>query len=359
MQRCLELAKLGAGYVAPNPMVGAVLVFEDRIIGEGWHQHYGQAHAEVNCLGSVKEEERRFIEHSILYVSLEPCAHFGKTPPCTDLIIKNNISRVVIGCLDPFKKVNGRGVDQLRAAGIKVELADGQIKTDCEQINKRFFVSQKAERPYIILKWAQTNDQKIAPSLAGKESRLMISNEYTNRMVHKWRSEEAAILVGTSTALLDDPALTTRLWIGPSPTRLVLDLDLRLPQTLNVFNGESPTIVFNGTRHTVPDTMTADEIKKLGGNWYFKISKTANSLDKMLKAFYSLKIQSVLVEGGAKLLQSFIDGGTWDEMRVITNKELTISDGLPAPKLVNSILSTSEPFFSDVIETYFPLRGNY
>src|SRR4026209_222335 len=207
MLRCLELAEKGSGYVAPNPMVGAVLVHDGKIIGEGYHRQYGQAHAEVNCLSSIKEGDKNKIARSVLYVSLEPCSHFGKTPPCTDLIITNKIPNVVIGCSDPFKEVNGKGIEKLKAAGVNVVY--GILERECQQLNKRFFTFHTRHRPYIILKWAETADGKIAGDGA---SRLFISNEQTNRLVHKWRSEEASILVGTNTVLMHDPELTTRNW---------------------------------------------------------------------------------------------------------------------------------------------------
>ena len=323
MQRCLELAVKGAGHVAPNPMVGAVLVYEDRIIGEGWHQQYGEAHAEVNCIASVKEEDRHLIAQSTLYVSLEPCVHFGKTPPCADLIIQHKISKVVIGCRDPFKEVDGKGIEKLEAAGVKVELADRLLAYKCRTINKRFFTFHTKQRPHIILKWAQTADRKIAaplnppqggtlessnnimpfafsdskiPPAGGGGARLIISNEYSNRLVHKWRCEEVAILVGTNTALSDDPELTTRLWQGPSPIRLVIDMDLRLPTTLKIFNLEVKTIVFNSIKQEEQTNL-----------FYYQLKKNSNLIPQLLTALYQLKIQSVLVEGGAKLLQSFIE----------------------------------------------------
>src|SRR5258706_4656586 len=246
MYRCLQLAAPGAGYVAPNPMVGAVLVHNGRIIGEGYHQHYGEAHAEVNCINQAALSGLiDTIPESTLVVSLEPCTHFGKTPPCADLIIKHKIPKVVIGCRDPFGEVNGKGIEKLKAAGIEVE--QGVLEKECIDLNKRFFVFHTQHRPYIILKWAETADGFIAPSLPAAPSinlwrpmegrieedstsrRLLISNEYTDRVVHKWRSEEAAILVGTNTVENDNPELTTRLWPGNSPVRLVVDMNLRLP----------------------------------------------------------------------------------------------------------------------------------
>lgn len=336
MHRCLELAQLGAGYVAPNPMVGAVLVHEGRIIGEGWHKEYGKAHAEVNCINAVQEEDRQFISQSILYVSLEPCAHYGKTPPCTDLIIRHKIPKVVIGCRDPFKEVDGKGIEKLKAAGIEVETA--VLEEECRELNKRFFTFHKKQRSFIILKWAQTADGFIA----GDDSkRILISNEFSNRLVHKWRSEEAAIMVGTNTALHDDPALTTRLWPGPSPVRLVIDMNLRLPGSLKVFDGSERTIVFN--------TIKEDEKPNLS---FIKLDKEKQFVPQLMDVLYRLPLQSVLVEGGAALLQTFIESGVWDEARVIVNGELSIGNGLPAPVLKNEQLVMEEKNSTDTI-SYF------
>jgi len=345
MQRCLELAVKGAGFVAPNPMVGAVMVFEDRIIGEGWHQKFGEVHAEVNCLASVKEKDREFISQSAMYVSLEPCAHFGKTPPCADLIIKNKIQKVIIGCQDPFKEVNGKGIEKLKEAGVEVELADRLLEYECRNLNKRFFTFHSSQRPYIILKWAQTSDRKIA---SGSRERLLISNEYTNRLVHKWRSEEAAILIGTNTALSDNPELTTRLWKGPSPIRMVIDMDLKLPSSLKIFNREVKTVIFNSMKQ-----------EEQGNLIYYKMKKSSTLIPQLLNAIFQLKIQSVIVEGGAKLLQSFIDEGLWDEMRVINNYKLTVESGLDAPKPENAVLVETQELYTDIIETFVPVAPEY
>ncbi len=360
MYRCLELANRGAGYVAPNPMVGAVLVHDDVIIGEGWHQQYGQAHAEVNCIthladrGNLMNNTNDLISNSTLYVSLEPCAHTGKTPPCADMIIKHKIPKVVIGCRDPFPEVNGKGIEKLQAAG--VEVAVGVLEDECRELNKRFFTFHEKNRPYIILKWAQTGDGYISSSpqtplhrrgvwgeLAA--GRLFISNEYTNRLVHKWRSEEAAILVGTNTALLDDPALTNRLWTGPSPVRVVLDMNLRLPVSLKLFDGSVKTIVLNSSKQ-----------EEDGNLFYYKIDKEKNIVRQLPDALHQLNIQSVLVEGGAVLLQSFIDEGLWDEIRVIKNEELITNTGLNAPVLQQAEKIYSEKILSDTIETYHPKK---
>lgn len=335
MQRCFELALSGAGHVAPNPMVGAVLVHNERIIGEGSHQQYGQAHAEVNCINSVKEEDRSLIPSSTLYVSLEPCAHFGKTPPCSDLIIEKKIPEVVIGCRDPFKQVNGKGIEKLQAAGVKVNL--DVLEKEALLLNKRFITFHQQHRPYIILKWAETADGKIAQE---DFSRLLISNEFTNRLVHKWRSEEASILVGTNTARCDDPALTNRLWTGAHPTRLVIDMDLQLPQTLQLLDKKNPTIVFNTIKHEEQQNLL-----------YYQVTNEVSIVHQVMNALYQLKILSVLVEGGAKLLQSFIDEGIWDEIRLIRGNK-TAGSGIPAPIISNAQWLERESIDSDTIE-YF------
>ena len=336
MHRCIALAKLGAGYVAPNPMVGAVLVYEDKIIGEGYHQQYGGPHAEVNCINSVRDQDKDKISGSVLYVSLEPCSHFGKTPPCTDLIIANQIPEVVIGCRDPFKEVDGKGIEKLKAAGINVVY--GILEKECQQLNKRFFTFHIKHRPYIILKWAETADGKIA---GDGTNRLLISNEQTNRLVHKWRSEETSILIGTNTALLDDPELTTRHWTGPSPVRLVIDMDLKLPSTLKIFNDKQRTIIFNSIKH--------EENGKLS---YYQVTEDVNLVHQIVNALYQMKIQSVIVEGGAKLLQSFIDEGMWDETRIIKNEKLIINNGLPAPVLAIKNTGQGTRILNDFIKIY-------
>ncbi|HVM89661.1 MAG TPA: bifunctional diaminohydroxyphosphoribosylaminopyrimidine deaminase/5-amino-6-(5-phosphoribosylamino)uracil reductase RibD [Puia sp.] len=336
MNRCVQLAKQGAGYVAPNPMVGAALVHEGRIIGEGFHQQYGKAHAEVNCINSVLEEDKQLVPQSTLYVSLEPCAHYGKTPPCTDLIIEKKIPHVVIGCRDPFKEVNGKGIEKLLQAGIDVTQL--VLEKECIQLNKRFFTFHTKHRPYIILKWAQSNNGKIA-RLHGE--RMFISNEFTNRLVHKWRSEEASILVGRNTALLDDPELNVRLWSGTDPVRMAVDMDLRLPQSLKIFNQKSKTVIFNSIKY-----------EEKGNLLYYQVTNDVSIIHQMLNALYQLKIQSVLVEGGAKLLQSFIDEGIWDEARVINNEALIIDNGVNAPLLNQAQLTNTESVFSDRISYY-------
>lgn len=350
MHRCLQLAKLGSGAVAPNPMVGAVLVHKGMIIGEGYHQKYGEAHAEVNCLNSVGAEHRQLIEQSTLYVSLEPCAHFGKTPPCADLIVRSRIPRVVVGCRDPFVQVDGKGIEKLNAAG--VEVVPGVLENECRQLNKRFFAFHTKHRPYVVLKWAQTADQKMAN--AGSD-RLHITNEYSNRMVHKWRSQEMAIVVGTNTALYDDPQLTTRLWPGKNPIRIVVDRDLRLPLSLKVFDGSVPTIVFNTQRHS----LEAERFSVPNGVHYYQVTEDVSLVQQMLHALYRMNIQSLFVEGGAYLLQSFIDEEVWDEARIITNEQLIVADGgLAAPVLRHHLPVHAEQFFSDAVRIYHPLNSS-
>lgn len=354
MQRCLQLAQSARGYVAPNPMVGAVLVYNDEIIGEGYHEKYGEAHAEVNCVNSVSENNRELISKSILYVSLEPCAHWGKTPPCADLIIKHKIPKVVIGCRDPFSEVNGKGIEKLRSAGVEVET--GILESECKQLNKRFFCFHEKHRPFIILKWAQTDDKKIANAGYG---RLHISNEYTNRVVHKWRSEETAIAVGTNTVLYDNPGLNTRLWPGNDPIRIVVDRELRLPTTTKVFDGRSTTIVFNLKQHTIPaEWIYQPADPKSFDVGYYQVTNDVSLIHQMIHALYEMRIQSVLVEGGALLLQSFIDEALWDEARIITNTKMHISNGLPAPVLHNERLVQSHQLLSDTIQFFTPATQN-
>lgn len=335
MARCIELAQLGAGHVAPNPMVGAVLVHNDVIIGEGYHQKWGEPHAEVNCLRSVGVQHRHLLSQATMYVSLEPCAHFGKTPPCADLLIENNIRQVVIGCSDPFNQVNGKGIEKLRAAGINV--ITGILEPECRQLNKRFFTFHTQQRPYIVLKWAQSNNGMV-DSTTG--ARVLISNNFSNRLVHKWRTEEAGILVGTRTALADDPQLNVRWWTGNNPVRMVIDLDLKLPTHLHLFNNQQSTILFNTKKHS-----------KEGLISYYRI-EGKNVLAELMQACYHLKITSLLVEGGPTLHQSLVDAGLWDEARVIENHDLVIDDGVAAASLHHHRLDHSYSLLTDQISFY-------
>jgi len=314
--RCLELAQKGIGFVSPNPMVGAVLVFEDKIIGEGWHEKYGEAHAEVNCIRSVSEENKRLISKSTLFVSLEPCAHFGKTPPCADLIIQNKIPKVVIGCTDPFSKVSGKGIERLKDAGIEVVIP--VLEKECRLMNRRFFTVQEKKRPYVILKWAQSEDGYLAPFDGAK---TQLSNESSTKLVHKMRHEEDAVLIGFKTALNDDPRLNNRLWKSNSkqPIRIVLDLERELPLHLKVFDNSQKTIILN---------FISDEVSE--NNQWVKINR---ELPIVLQIFEHLRdIQSLIIEGGSKTLQSFIDADLWDEAYLFKTP-ISLGNGISAPLL--------------------------
>ncbi len=339
MNRCIQLASQGAGFVAPNPMVGAVLVYGHRIIGEGFHRLYGEAHAEVNCFDSVASADRAFIPESTLYVSLEPCAHFGKTPPCAHRIVREGIKHVVIGTLDPFTEVNGRGVSILQEAGVKTDL--GVLEKECRSQNRRFFTFHECKRPYIHLKWAQTADG----FMSGKtDERLHITNPLTNRLVHKWRSEEAAIMVGTKTAAVDNPQLNNRLWWGAQPIRIVVDTRLSLSGDLKLFSDTGKTVVLNEVE-TRSGTRTEHSAQ------YIKVHGLSGHNPQLIcDALYSFNIQSVLIEGGAALLNSFVRAGVWDEAHVLTNTALFAGDGLMAPEKPYGTIMESYRIGNDSIE---------
>lgn len=334
MARCITLALKGAGFVAPNPMVGAVLVYQHTIIGEGYHAIFGGPHAEVNCFNSVDPANRSLISDSTLYISLEPCAHFGKTPPCANLIVQYGVKQVVIGCRDPFDEVNGKGIEIVKNAGIDV--LEGILANECQALNKRFFCFHQKKQPYIILKWAQSVNHKIANNVL---ARTLISNEYSNSLVHRWRSEEAAILVGTNTALQDNPSLNTRLWSGKSPQRLVLDTSLRLPTHLKLFTDTQPITVFNFQQSYQNNHIT-----------YVQINSKESVVKQIMAHCYVNQLQSILVEGGAKLIQSFIAEGCWNEARVITNQSLLIEEGLDAPQLPKMDITKEEILGGDKIQ---------
>lgn len=313
MRRALELATLGRGHVSPNPMVGCVIVhvsegIEPRIIGEGWHQRYGEAHAERNAIQSVRPEDLHLLPESTTYVTLEPCSHYGKQPPCADLLIESKIGRVVCCNDDPNPLVGGQGFAKLRAAGIAVET--GVLADIGREVNARFFTFFDRKRPYIILKWAETSDGFMG---AEGGQPVKISGDLSNRLVHRWRSEEDAIMVGTNTARMDNPRLNTRLWPGKNPTRIVLDSRLVLAKSLHVFDGSQPTIVYYQVNDKLPEEST---------NVIYAITpRNAGSiLIHSLQDLHQRKIQSVLVEGGVTLLQSFLEAGLWDEMRVFRSR---------------------------------------
>jgi len=317
MRRCLDLAGLGLGHTAPNPLVGSVVVYHDRIIGEGYHQKYGGPHAEVNAINTVADKS--LLSASVLYVNLEPCSHSGKTPPCADLIITTGIPEVVIGTTDPNPMVSGKGIRRLEQAGVKV--TTGVLQDQCQVLNRRFFTFHNRKRPFVILKWAQTSDGYIdvLREKAGIEEPNWISNEISRILVHKWRSEEQSILVGTQTALLDNPMLNVRQWPGNSPLRMVIDRKLRLPKNLYLFDNTVPTLVFNETK---------DEQE--GHTTYVKLNFNGSVLESLLQYLYDKGLQSVLVEGGQILINSFIRENLWDEARVFTGTK-EFGAGVHAP----------------------------
>ena len=320
MQRCLELAAKGAGYVAPNPMVGCVIVENGQVIGEGWHRQYGGPHAEVNAIRSVHDERR--LATATLYVNLEPCAHHGKTPPCSDLIIEKNIPYVVIGCPDENPLVKGKGIQQLMLHGTDVKV--GVLENESRHLNRRFFTSVTKQRPYIILKWAQSADGFIDHERDERDERAIISSPEAHLLVHRWRSEEAAIMVGTNTVIADDPQLTVRLTEGPHPVRVTFDRKNRIPSTAKILDATSPTIIFNEGAHFYTERAE-----------YIPIDFSDDPLPQALHVLHHKRLQSVLVEGGAALLAKFLEAGLWDEARVFVAPK-TIGGGVKAPVTENS-----------------------
>jgi len=323
MQRCLELAALGIGYVSPNPMVGAVVVHNDKIIGEGYHHKYGEAHAEVNAINSVIrqfEDAADLLKQSTIYVSLEPCAHYGKTPPCADLIIKHQIPKVVVGCRDPFDQVNGKGIDKLTAAGVEVVI--GVLEKECQWLNRRFFTRVQKHRPYVILKWAQTADGFFAPA---DNSQLWITGAESRKLVHQWRGEEDAILVGKNTAAIDNPQLNVRYASGKVPKRVVIDRRLELSRSLNLFDQSVETLVFNEIKTDVESNIK-----------YIALEDFDRYVPQyILFQLYLQDIQSVIIEGGAHTLKTFIDAGLWDEARIFTGT-VNLREGIKAPEIAGT-----------------------
>ena len=319
MQRCIELARSGAGSVSPNPMVGCVIVRGNEIVGEGFHREYGEAHAEVNAVNSVANPE--LLKESTLYVSLEPCAHHGRTPPCTGLIIEKQIPRVVIGAADPSPEVAGRGIKKLKEAGI--EVVSGVLGQECRELNKRFSTFHEKKRPYIILKWAQTSDGfiDIARESSDYGEPNWITGDLALRLVHKIRAEEDAIIVGTNTALKDNPSLSVRNWAGESSLRIVIDKELKLPETLKFFDGTQKTLIINALK-TEKEDLTE----------WFKLDFSKDILPQILSELFSRKILSLIVEGGRQLLESFIRDGLWDEAHVFSGNKFFFS-GIEAPKI--------------------------
>ncbi|KQT16073.1 riboflavin biosynthesis protein RibD [Chryseobacterium sp. Leaf404] len=315
IQRCIELAKKALGKTYPNPMVGSVIVHNNRIIAEGYHQKAGEPHAEINAISSVKNKE--LISESTIYVSLEPCAHFGKTPPCALKIIELGFKKVVIGAMDSHDKVNGKGKKLIQDAGI--EVVSGVLEKECIELNKRFFAYHEKKRPYIVLKWAESADRFMDQDFKPTQ----ISNTLTKQFVHQLRSDEHAILIGTMTALRDNPSLTTREIQGRNPVRILIDIDLKVPPHYNIFNNEAETLVFN--------TVKNDEA---GNVKYIKTSRE-NFIGNLIAELHELNIQSMIVEGGRMVLQQFIDADLWDESIVIKNNSLVLKNGTKAPEFEN------------------------
>lgn len=336
MRRCIELAQLGVGQVAPNPMVGALVVHENRILGEGYHQKYGEAHAEVHAIQNVKEID--LLPESTIYVSLEPCTHQGKTPPCVDLILEKKIRRIVIGCQDSFEKVAGRSIQKLQMAGVDVTL--GVLEKECRKLNKRFFNFHEKHRPYVILKWAQTQDGFIDKirNIEDKVQINWVSSPETQSLVHHWRSQEQAILVGRKTIENDNPSLTVREVQGRNPIRIVLDSQLKITPESTIFKDGEKTVVFNRVKHEVQDNIT-----------YYKLESI--DVKYILEALYHLNIQSVFVEGGSRTLQHFLVNNAWDEARIIVGSSI-FQEGIKAP-VIQGIPRFSKQFSSDMIHYYF------
>jgi diaminohydroxyphosphoribosylaminopyrimidine deaminase/5-amino-6-(5-phosphoribosylamino)uracil reductase len=335
MRRCVQLAKNGLGSTYPNPLVGSVLVYKDLIIGEGWHYKTGQPHAEVHAITNAQtnvnaakiiEQEalssiKELLSKATIYVSLEPCSHVGKTPPCADLIIVSGIKNVVIGSMDPNPKVAGKGIQKLKDAGCSI--TQDILKTECTELNKRFFTFQNKKRPYIFLKWAQTEDDFIAPIVRNKREPVWITNEFSRQQVHQLRTEEQGIVIGTTTALKDNPSLTSRVWHGSSPTRIIIDRTLKIPTTSAIYNDQASTIII---------TETVAHIKTKPNITLETISFQKNIAVEICKVAFKYKLQSLIIEGGTKTIQSFINENLWDEAHVYIGKNSFI-DGIKAPIL--------------------------
>lgn len=334
MRRALELARNGAGYVSPNPLVGCVIVHNDVIVGEGWHKQYGGPHAEVNAIESV--EDKSILEHCTLYVNLEPCTHTGKTPPCVDLVIRHKLGQVVVANEDPNPLVAGNGIRKLRDAGIPV--TSGILAEAGYQLNRRFFTYMLKKRAHVILKWAETSDGFIARK---SNDSKWISDAYSRQLVHKWRTEEDAILVGSGTAALDNPLLNVRNWTGRNPVRVVIDRHLKLASNLHLFDGKQRTICYNLVKDESRDNLT------------FVKLPDEKMVESLVKDLFDQKIQSVIVEGGAGILNAFVDAGVWDEARIFVSPH-TFSDGVPAP-IIQGVLKEQKKLDRDWLKIVEPL----
>lgn len=324
MQRCIDIARDGLSMTMPNPSVGAVIVVDNKIIAEGSTSAFGGPHAEVNAINAIKDLS--VLERATLYVSLEPCSHFGKTPPCADLVIKHKILKVVVGCLDPNPKVAGAGIQRMRDAGIDV--VTKILETECRESNKRFFCFHEKKRPYIILKWAQSSDRFIAPATRNDRKPVFLTNQYSQQLVHKWRSQEMAILVGTKTVLDDNPSLTTRLWAGKNPVRIVLDAKNSIPEMATIFDNQAKTIILNDS----------------------KIDFKENVAKQIVDFLFQENLQSVIIEGGTKTLQTFLDENLWDEARVFSTT-IQLKNGTKAPTFAGKFISRQQ-ILDDVLTIY-------
>lgn len=336
MRRAIELAQKGFPYAEPNPLVGAVVVYNGKIIGEGYHRRCGGPHAEVNAVNSVKD--KNLLSQATIYVTLEPCSHYGKTPPCADMLVRNNLKRVVVGCIDPFAKVCGNGINKLKEAGIEVTV--GVCENECLELIKRFRTFHEQKRPYITLKWAQSADGYIDMERESGTP-VIISNSFTRMLVHKMRSESAAIMVGTNTARLDNPSLTNRYWCGRNPVRIVIDRKLALNKSLHLFDGSVPTMVFTDLK----------EYKNRNNVEYITVPDNEYYINFILKTLHERNLQSLIVEGGRATLQKFIDKGIWDEAKVET-ASCIIGNGVEAPVLKNHIMLSSGICFGSTINHY-------
>ena len=333
IEKCITLARKGILNVSPNPMVGCIIVYNDEIIGEGYHQEYGKSHAEVNAIKAVKDKS--LLSKSTLYVNLEPCCHHGKTPPCTDLIIRHNFSKVVIGCIDPFSEVSGRGIKKLEDNSIKV--VHGVLEEKCKDLNRRFFYFHKYKRPYIILKWAKSKDNYIAP--INQEKPFWMTSKKSKTLVHNWRAEEDAILVGRKTVTADNPSLTVRMCEGKNPMRLVIDKSLSLKNNYNIFDDHAETLVFNNIKSdTVRNTI------------YVKID-FSNPIEEILNELYKRKILSLIVEGGAITINSFIENNLYDEIRLFTTEKV-LENGILSPLIPNIKMTKNTIIDKDKLEVY-------
>ncbi|WP_370407995.1 bifunctional diaminohydroxyphosphoribosylaminopyrimidine deaminase/5-amino-6-(5-phosphoribosylamino)uracil reductase RibD [Tenacibaculum dicentrarchi] len=355
IKRCLQLAKNGVGTARPNPSVGAVVVYKNTIIGEGFTSAYGGNHAEVNAINSVKD--KTLLKEATIYVTLEPCAHFGKTPPCADLIVKHQIAKVVIGCVDTNSLVAGKGIERLQNAGINVTV--GVLEDDCKKHHKRFFTVQNKKRPFIVLKWAETADGFIAPLKRDAQQPVWISNSYSQQLVHKTRSQEQAILVGTNTVIADNPSLDVRHWAGNNPVRIVLDKNLRIPLNVTVFDKKIKTLVLVDKvkeqvevleKTTSSKVLLKDEIQER--ITYEQIDFSSRVAEQICEVLQKHQIQSVLIEGGAQTLQTFIDANLWDEAQVFVG-ETSFKNGVEAPRLsAEKILLKKQNIASDVLTIF-------